>query len=181
MMINNFLVTGPPGSGKTFVVERAMSILREHGLRAGGIYCPDIRKDGIRIGFRIVDVMTGDERILARVGHTGGPRVGKYQVNIAGLDEISGRAIERAIRKADFVVVDEIAPMEIYSIGFRRAVIAALDSRKPTMAVVHQRSKTGFIGDVKKRNDVKIFEVTRSTREILPYKLAELVLECAKL
>jgi len=179
-MPNNFLITGPPGSGKTSVIERAMSILRERGLRAGGIYCPEIREGGIRVGFKIIDIMTGEERILAHVNQSTGPQVSKYRVNVANVDELSELAINRALYGADFLVIDEIAPMEINSEGFKRAVIAALNSSKPVLAVIHQRTGVGFIGKIKAREDVQIFEVTQSNRENLPDQLAKAVQACYK-
>ena len=174
-MPNNFLITGPPGSGKTSALERAISILRGMGLKAGGIYCPEIRQGGSRVGFKMVDIMTGEERILAHVDQRDGPQVSRYRVNVANVDELSEAAIGRALREADFVAIDEIAPMELHSDGFRRAVLAALDSPKPLLAVVHQRTTAGFIGEVKSRADVKTFEVTPGTRTGLPIVLAETV------
>jgi len=174
-MPNNFLVTGLPGSGKTSVIKKAVEILQGRGLVAGGIYCPEIRQGGVRIGFEIIDVMTGEKRILAHVNQPEGPQVSKYRVNLKSVDELSGVAVGRAIKEADFVVIDEIAPMEIYSDGFRRAVQSALDSPKPLLAAIHQRTTAGFIGSVKARPDVKILEVTMETRTRLPEQLAEMV------
>ena len=172
-MSNNFLITGRPGSGKTSIVERTISTLRGRGLKVGGLYCPEIRESGIRLGFKIIDLMTGEERILAHVDQREGPQVSKYRVNVANVNAMSEKAIGRALREADFVVIDEIAPMELHSEGFRRSVRAALDSPKPLLAIIHQRTTTGFIGAVKARSDVEIFEVTPSTHAELPCRLAE--------
>ncbi|MCS7131129.1 MAG: NTPase [Hadesarchaea archaeon] len=179
-MPNNFLVTGRPGSGKTSVIERAVTLLRERGYRAGGLYCPEIRERGVRVGFKMVDLMTGEERILAHVDQPVGPLVSKYRVNVANVDTMSEASISRALKEADFVVIDEIAPMEVHSEGFKRAVLAALDSSKPLLAVIHQRTTTGFIGAVKSRQDVKVFEVTPGNRERLPEKLARMVEEALR-
>lgn len=54
-MPNNFLITGRPGSGKTSVIGGAIKILRGRGLKAGGLYCPEIREGGERLGFKIID------------------------------------------------------------------------------------------------------------------------------
>lgn len=180
-MPNNFLITGRPRSGKTSVIERVMSILRERGFRAGGIYCPEIREGEVRVGFKIIDIMTGEERILAHVRQREGPQVSKYRVNVTNIDELSEAAIGRALREADFVVIDEIAPMELYSEGFSRAVRSALDSSKPLLAIIHQRTTTGFIGGVKAREDVKIFEVVPETRVSLPERLAELMVKALRM
>ncbi len=152
-----------------------MLILRERGFRAGGLYCPEIREGGVRAGFKIIDIMTGEERILAHVRQREGPQVSKYRVNVGNVDELSEAAIGRALREADFVVIDEIAPMELYSEGFRRAVRTAFDSPKPLLAIIHQRTTTGFIGDVKSRPDIMIFEVAPKTRAGLPEQLATLM------
>jgi len=174
-MPNNFLITGRPGSGKTSVVEGAVEILRGRGLKPGGLYCPEVREGGQRLGFKMIDLMTGEERILAHVDQPTGPQVSKYRVNVENVDAMSELAIGRALREANFVVIDEIAPMEMHSEGFRRAVLAALDSSKPLLAVIHQRTATGFIGAVKSRPDVRLFEVTPSNRAKLPGQLAELI------
>lgn len=175
-MPNNFLITGPPGSGKTTTLERAVSILRERGFRGGGIYCPEIRERGTRVGFKMIDMMTGEERILAHVNQPHGPQVSKYRVNVSSVDELSQAAIGRALQEADFVAIDEIAPMELHSQGFRRAVLSALDSPKPLLAVIHQRTTTGFIGEIKSRADVKIYEISPGNREKLPLVIAGEVL-----
>ena len=179
-MPNNFLITGRPGSGKTSVIEGAISILRAQGLRAGGIYCPEIREGGVRLGFKIINIMTGEGRILAHVNQREGPQVSKYRVNVENVDELSETAVGRALQEADFVVIDEIAPMETYSEGFKRSVLDALDSPKPLLAVIHQRTMTGFIGSVKARDDIKIFEVMSDTRARLSEQLAELVAEALR-
>jgi nucleoside-triphosphatase len=176
-MPNNFLVTGRPGSGKTSVIESTIKILQGHGLKAGGLYCPEIREGGVRLGFKIIDLMMGEERILAHVDQRDGPQVSRYRVNVKNVDEMSEAAIGCALREADFVVIDEIAPMEMYSEGFKHAVAAALDSDKPLLAIVHRRTTTGFIGDVKARKDVKIFEVTEGNRASLPKQLADMILK----
>jgi nucleoside-triphosphatase len=168
----NVLVTGPPRSGKTTVVQRTRDRLESHGLRAGGLYCPELRSDGDRVGFEVVDVMTGDSRILAHVDRAEGPRVGKYRVNVDGVDEITAVAFDRAFGAADLVVVDEIAPMEVHSDEFTRQVRRALGTDVPLIAAIHYRSTVGFIGEVKTRDDTALFEVSETTRDDLPETLA---------
>lgn len=176
-MPNNFLITGRPGSGKTSIISRTVESLKDRGLNAGGLYCPEIREGGVRQGFKMVDLMTGYSKILAHVDQETGPRVSKYRVNVPNVDEMSRASIGSALEKADFIVIDEIAPMEVYSDGFKKIVESALDSPKPLLAVIHQRSKSGFIGDVKKRSDVRIFQVKRGSKIEWHEKLADLVIE----
>lgn len=132
----NFLVTGPPRSGKTTVVERTRTELGDRGFTAGGVVSPEIREDGERVGFEIEDVLTGESRVLAHVERGTGPSVGKYRVNVPDVDALCETAFPRAFEGADFLVVDEIAPMEVYSDAFVRYVREAFDTDQPVVAAV---------------------------------------------
>lgn len=171
-MAVNLLVSGPPRSGKTTVIERVRDRLETQGYRAGGIYCPEIRSGGERVGFEIVDVMTGDGRVLAHVDRDEGPQVGSYRVDVDNVDEICSVAFPRAFEEADLLVIDEIAPMEVQSDTFVRGVRRALDSESPLIAAIHDRSTAGFIGEVKGREDTTVFEVSEETRDELPETLS---------
>lgn len=179
-MPNNFFITGSPGSGKTTVIKKTSALLEEKGLDPGGIYCPDIRSDGRRKGFKIIDIMTGKSRILAHSELDKGPSVSKYRVNVSDVDEISEEAIPMALREADFVIIDEIAPMEVYSKTFRKYAKEAFDSKKPLLGVIHKRSESGYIGKIKERKDTQIFEINKKNRDEMPKKLTELILRNLK-
>lgn len=171
-MPHNYLVTGPPRSGKTTAVERTVERLREDGYEVGGVYAPEVREGGERVGFDVVDALTGEREPMARVDFTDGPRVGKYRVALENVEAVAATAIDRALGDADVVVVDEIAPMEVASDAFVAAVRRALDAETPVVAAVHYRSDEGFVGEVECRDDADLFEVTPETRDDLPRTLA---------
>jgi nucleoside-triphosphatase len=169
----NLLVTGPPRSGKTTVLQRVRERLESEGYRTGGIACPELRSedDNDRVGFEIVDLMSSDSRVLAHVDRADGPTVGKYRVNVEGVDAICEAAFERALADADVLIVDEIAPMEVYSEAFVRGVRQGLDADRPLAAAIHYHATDGFIGEVKARDDTETIEVTDSMRDDLPDQL----------
>ena len=169
----NVLVTGRPGIGKTTVVLKVADILRARGLVVGGMVSKEVRRGGVRVGFLLRDLLTGDEGYLARVG-AGRPRVGKYVVLLDELERVGVGAIERAIRDADVVIIDEIGPMENYSRRFRSAVLEALSSPKPVLATIHVRARRHPFGrQVLSRSDCEVIEVTFSNRNSLPSRIAE--------
>lgn len=161
------------------MIGKTVSLLREEGVKVGGIYCPEVREGGTRVGFEIRDLLTGEAGMLARVGLEG-PGVGKYGVNLEALGRIGGGGIRRALREAEVVVVDEIGPMEVLSGEFRGAVTEALSSPLPVLAAVHLRTEKGFIGEVKRRKDVKLLEVSPSNFSSLPSLLAGEILRLVR-
>ncbi|MFB6266350.1 MAG: nucleoside-triphosphatase [Halodesulfurarchaeum sp.] len=175
-MPNNVLVTGPPRSGKTTVLERLVDCLREEGLALAGVWSPEVRDDGNRVGFDIVDLASGERAVLARKGRGVGPQVGSYRVDVPATEALCEQAFE-AVESADAVVIDEIAPMEVTTDAFVAGVRTALDSPIPVVAAVHYRATSGFIGAVKDRDDTTTFEVTEDSRDELPDRLARLVLD----
>lgn len=62
----NILITGRPGVGKTTAVERLVERARDRGKKVSGVFSPEIREDGERVGFRVVDISTGRTRRIRR-------------------------------------------------------------------------------------------------------------------
>jgi len=67
MPVTNILLTGPPGVGKTTILEEIKNRIKEKEYSIGGIYCPEIRENGRRTGFNIIDISSGRKGILASV------------------------------------------------------------------------------------------------------------------
>ena len=164
----SFFLTGRPGVGKTTVLLKIIEELKKQGFRVGGLVSREVREDGSRVGFKVIDLEDGREGWLAHIRQSVGPRIGKYRVCMSDLESIGVEAILKAARKADVVVIDEVGPMELFSQSFKRAVSEALESGKIVLGTIHYRIKDSFISEIKERRGVVIFEVTRENREALP-------------
>jgi nucleoside-triphosphatase len=170
-------VTGISGVGKTTVVHKVIAILKEKGLKPGGIYCPEIRVNKVRVGFEIIDLLTGNRGILSHINQDTGPRVGKYRINLRDLSNLGVKGINQAIREADYIVIDEIGPMELQGKDFQVAVLNAIEGAKPVLGIIHWKMNHQVIDRIKAREDVKIIEVTMKNRETIPRIIAEEIIE----
>jgi len=157
-------VTGRPGIGKTTVLLNAAEELKAKGYIVGGMISREVRQNGPRVGFEIVDFKTTEKGWLARINQPNGPQVGKYKVNQKDLDSIGVRAVQTALRDADVVVIDEIGPMELFSQAFRQAVLGAMRSSKLVLGVIHQSARDPVIESIRNRDDTLIVMVTFDNR-----------------
>ncbi len=174
------LITGSPAVGKTTVLMKTVNVLKQRGYRVGGMISREVREGGTRVGFEILDLNNQKRGWLAHVNKKSGPRVGKYRVNLADLDDIGAGAIIYAVENCDVVAIDEVGPMELFSEKFRDAVRRALESPKLVMAVVHWKAQDRLINDAKKTKDAEIITVTPENRERLSEVLAEKALNVIK-
>lgn len=171
-----FFLVGSPGIGKSTILQNAVSQLKVRGYKVGGISSPEIREDGSRVGFEIVDLLSGKRGTLSRIGWASGPSIGKYRVNLADLSQIGVTALNDAIKEADLIVVDEIGPMELQGKDFQEAIIKAVGSSKPMLGIIHWRIKHPLVEKIKGRSDVKIYEITHESREAVQAKVMEEIL-----
>ncbi|MGB9675030.1 MAG: nucleoside-triphosphatase [Candidatus Nanoarchaeia archaeon] len=153
-MKKNILIAGPPASGKSTLIQKVI-----RGKNYGGIITPEIRKDGERWGFKVIDLHTEKESVFASVEMRPAV-VSRYGLDIELFEKIALPALEWAISNADFIIIDEIGLMECRSEKFKALVEQALDSKK-VIATISFKSKDPFIEYVKARKDVKLFYLTK--------------------
>jgi len=171
------LLTGNPGVGKTTVLLKTVENLKDKGYSIGGMLSREVREDGTRVGFEILDLRSSERGWLAHANQKGGPRVGKYRVNLEDLNSIGAEAIIAAVEKSDVIAIDEIGPMELFSEKFKQAVKKAVESGKHVIAVVHWKAKDRLIEEVKKRGDTEMYVVSYENRGNLHEVIAKKLLD----
>jgi len=158
-----YLLTGRPGTGKTSLIKQAVAGMKG---RAGGFYTEEIRSQGVRQGFRLV-TLDGGEVILAHVNIHSPYRVGKYGVDIDGLERVGVPALHKAAQHCDLVVIDEIGKMELFSANFREAVSQIIDSGKRILGTV-MLNPNPWADAIKRQPQVNLIIVTRDNyRQVL--------------
>jgi nucleoside-triphosphatase len=153
--------------------------VKELALPVGGFYTDEIRDSesvrepgrGGRVGFKII-TLEGEEAVLAHVDFNTPQRVGKYGLDLSGLETIGVEALHKAMRSRQLVVIDEIGPMEIKSPVFCNVVNGAFDSPDVSgvLGTITARSFP-FTNAIKKRRDVTLIEVRPNNREQLALEL----------
>ena len=170
-MAAKILVSGRPGIGKTTLVLKVVA----GGIPlAGGFTTEEVRKDGSRMGFRVKDIHSGEEGILADIDRKGPPRVGKYGVDVASFDRIGVNALRESMGRQGCIIIDEIGKMELCSRAFEDAVTAAMDSDHPLLGTIPAYPLV-FLEGLRRRGDVTVIEVTASNRDGLAPRLVELL------
>jgi nucleoside-triphosphatase len=166
----NILLTGPPGCGKSTIIEK---IMKRINLPCTGFFTREMREKGRRVGFSIA-TLDGRRGIMAHIDIRSRHRVGKYGVDLQSIDTI---AVPSMVAENDnvVVVVDEIGKMECFSAMFRQTLLRLLDSPNTVVGSIALKGDV-FINAIKKRPDTRLIMVFDKNRDVL----AEEVLSSAK-
>lgn len=148
--------------GKTTLIRRLYEALKN--FHPVGFYTAEIREGGMRKGFELVN-FEGKRGILSHVSFKGRYRVGRYKVDVSGFEDFLN-GISFLEPSSRMVMVDEIGKMECLSTQFVRRMKEVLDSEKWVMATIALKG-SGLIAEVKRRQDVKLFEITQRNRDVL--------------
>ena len=183
-------ITGLPRSGKSAVMEKVLWMLKEERGRElsarnlageteiiGGICTEPILENGERLGYKIRDLVTGDEGEIAHKSIDSRLRVLGYGLNTAELERVAIPAIQHAIDNCEVIVIDEIGKFAVESEAFVNSVRTALEVDKPTLLTLHKKSRHPLLQDIRRRDDGRILEVTPVNRALLPYKIHKLMRE----
>lgn len=159
-----YLLTGAPRSGKTTLCKRLAEGLAQGGHTVGGMLSGELREKGERVGFEILDILTGEKGTLAHVDQRSGPRVGKYKVALENLEGVGVGSILGALDECDIVIIDEIGPMELKSRAFIDAVKETFASHKDVVATIHLKTRERLVRELD-LEDVPVITIDETTRD----------------
>ena len=118
-------ITGLPRSGKSAVMSKVLDMIadervRELRMRGGdpntlitaGLRMEPILEGSERQGYKIIDIVTGDEGIIAHRSNDDRLRVLGLGLDLAELERVAIPALRRAREESEVIVIDEIGPGE---------------------------------------------------------------------
>jgi nucleoside-triphosphatase len=176
-------ITGLPNVGKTATLAAICRKLERDDFVVGGMITRAYRPgDGSeRIGFYVENWETGEKEVFSSKKFATKFKTetddGIYFVDIDPLERIGVAAIRASIadEDVDIIIIDEVGKMEMHSEEFNSAVKEALDCPKPIIMTLHKKSRNPLLQDLRRRDDVRILEVTPVNKNLLPYKIEKLM------
>ncbi|MFW6128621.1 MAG: NTPase [Candidatus Aminicenantaceae bacterium] len=148
----NIFITGNPRCGKSTLIQKILDKISDKNV--SGFVTPEIKTQDSREGFKIIDLASGKEEIMASVNIKQGPGVSRYKVDVKAIDEIIEKFME-SFSDSEYVVIDEIGMMEFYSKKFRDTVQMVLGSDKIVLATLSKKFVKQY------NNKGKIYHLTR--------------------
>ena len=174
--MKNIVITGSAGIGKTTLIKRLSEIFKE--FNPAGFYTSEIMEEGIITGYAVTNLF-GDSQILAHWNLKSKYSSGKYHIDMKGFETLLENIFSRE-KKTGLYFIDEIGKIECQSKKFCKVVNELLGANKPLIATITEKG-TGLIQEVKKRDDIKIHEITPINRDqqlkALTMEIRDLLLE----
>jgi nucleoside-triphosphatase THEP1 len=114
-------------------------MLRENGLRPGGVACPKLLGPaGEVIGIEVLNLLEDppSREVLARTDREqDGPSTGAYHFSEKGL-RFGREALEAGAKLGDVLFADELGPLEMRGEGFSNLIDIARTPTSPPMVIV---------------------------------------------
>ena len=143
----------------------------------GGLRTEPLLENGERLGYKVIDIVSGEEGVIAHKAIDSRLRVLGYGIDVEELDRVALPAIDYAQHHCEVLVIDEIGKFSVESEAFVQAVRSALEVDMPTLLTLHKKSRHPLLQDIRRRDDGRILEVTPVNRALLPYKIHKLMRE----
>jgi len=145
------IISGKKQGGKTTFASKLVEILKENGKRVGGFIAPGEFENNRRSSFSLFDLESKKSIPLCSIHFDSGEKIGPFRFNSDGQDFGNSLLTSHKTADKDFVVVDEIGPLEMKGEGWANSINQLiLDSRFVFIWVVRK----SLVEDVIKKWDI---------------------------
>ena len=168
-------LTGLPGIGKTRVLVKVCKMLENEGKRVGGMITEEVIEGGTVVGWKCINWTTGESGVFAHKDFPQDVFVEEMGIKLEVLDDIGVTAMTWAMENADMIVIDEVGKKEVESRPFVATVQKCMEAEIPLMVTLHKKSRNPLLQEIRRRDDIRILEVTHVNRNLLPYKMIKIL------
>lgn len=174
-------ITGLPNVGKTSTLIKIVNKLENDDFQVGGMVTHPVMDGDKRVGVEVKDWRTGESAVFSHMDYDTKAKVetdeGVFHVRTDLLEQVGVKALKDAVAddQIDIIIIDEVGKMEMHSEVFCDTVKECLDSPKPVIMTLHKKSRNPLLQDIRRRDDVRILEVTPVNKNLLPYKIEKLL------
>jgi len=142
----HLFIFGLPQAGKTTLIKKLIPFIKKD---VDGFYTEEVRDKGKRIGFRVKTIKKKKEAIFSHHNFKTPYKVSSYYVDLEIFEKIAVKTLKEALINSEYVVIDEIGKMELFSTEFKKIVEEAL-KRKEVIATFPLKYEDEFISQIKK-------------------------------
>uniref|UniRef100_A0A8C5ME80 Nucleoside-triphosphatase, cancer-related n=1 Tax=Leptobrachium leishanense TaxID=445787 RepID=A0A8C5ME80_9ANUR len=179
-MYKHVFLTGPPGIGKTTLIQKASEVLTSSGISTEGFFTEEVRQGGRRIGFDVV-TLSGKRGTLSRIGSSVSVRPSD-SVQLLCFAALLTVSKETSTQKT-VCVIDEIGKMELFSESFIHVVRKTLECAGAVILgtiPVPKGKPLPLVEEIRRRPDVKVFTITKENRDRILQDLVAAIHDCRK-
>jgi len=134
-----YIITGDQREGKTTFLEETVELLKKNGFQVAGIMASGLDKAGERVGFHLVDITSGRQRLLCSTTEKPGwPNIGKFYFDPDVI--LFGETLLLSIDHTHILVVDEVGPLEMNGGGWDASLKKLVQKHRAPMIWVVRRS-----------------------------------------
>ncbi|KAG7168877.1 cancer-related nucleoside-triphosphatase homolog [Homarus americanus] len=166
------VLTGPPGVGKTTLVQKIVSKLQAKVVTCRGFYTQEVRQGGKRVGFDII-TLDGKTGVLSRAKPDSGGnrrecRVGQYVVDVPGFESLALPLLRMQSTGPHILVLDEIGKMEMFSQEFVRGVRQVISQPDMTLLLtipIPKGKPIPLVEEIRSHPNNLVVNLTRDNRD----------------
>lgn len=118
------ILRGEIGQGKTSYVSHLVKVLKANGIRFYGITAPGVMEEGVKIGYSLQDISTGDQYQLSSLTRKEEDWIPfrRFYFNPEALRKGMDILLGNGMEESELVVIDEVGPLELNDSGWAPAI-----------------------------------------------------------
>ena len=134
------IITGERHEGKTTFTKKLVDELTAMGKAVGGFLAPGTFENNRRAAFKLLSIETGEEKPLCSIHFSEGEQAGPFCFHPDG--QRFGKALLEPshITGLEFVIVDEVGPLELKGQGWAEAIDQMMTVPNTTLVLIVRRS-----------------------------------------